>query len=413
MKKKSTIQNIFFNTFGSVFYYGCQWLITVLVVRIAGYDEGGNYNLAMTFTAWLGVFALYNTRQFQVSDVTGDYLNKTYINSRLISSGIAIAACLIALPFNHYSSYKFLIILMYMVFKIGEAFVDVFHGIDQKAGRMDLVCYSFMARGVLMLVSFCGVLYLTKNQVYAVLAMVITTFAVIFAFDIPMANRFRDRAEEAKAYREVGKDQLKNLMIVLLPLVIVGVTNNLSITLPKYFLERFLGSEALGYYSSVATPSTVVQLAASTVFVPLLTPLAGKVHALDWDGFYGILKKVSIAFAGAFVVAIVGAYLLGDWFLKLLFPGIDAYTYLFVPVVASALLISVNASLFSVCTVLRELKGQVVVGVVGLLVSMATSIFFIPSIGMDGVLVSLYISLGVQIIIELICIIHKIKVMRS
>jgi len=413
MKQKSTIQNIFFNTFGSLFYYGCQWLITVLVVRIAGYDEGGNYNLAMTFTAGLGIFALYNTRQFQVSDVSGDYLDKTYIRSRIYASAIAVLACFVGLFFNGYSTYKFLIIITFMMFKIGEAVVDVFHGIDQKAGRMDFVCYSFMARGILMLVSYCGVLYLTKNQVYAVLAMTLTTYAVIFAFDIPVANKFRDRVSDNEKYKTIGKEQLKSLMLVLLPLVVVGVTNNLSITLPKYFLERYLGSEALGYYSSVATPSTVVQLGASTVFIPLLTPLASRLHANDWDGFSKILKKVSVVFVLAFVVAMAGSALLGEWFLKLLFPGIDDYVYLFVPVVASALLISVNASLFSVCTVLREIKGQVLAGVVGLIISVISSIAAIKAVGMDGVIISLYISLIVQIVIEVLCIIHRIKVMRS
>ncbi|MCR5272285.1 MAG: oligosaccharide flippase family protein [Lachnospiraceae bacterium] len=413
MKKKSIIQNIFFNTFGSIFYYGCQWLITVLVVRIAGYEEGGNYNLAMTFTAGLGIFALYNTRQFQVSDVTGDYLDKTYISTRILSSATALLACLFALIFNDYSSYQFMIIIMYMLFKIGEAIVDVFHGIDQKAGRMDLVCYSFITRGILMLASFCGVLYVTKNQVYAVLAMAATTFAVIFAYDIPMANRFRDREKERELFKSVGKEQVKKLMVVLFPLVVVGVTNNLSVTLPKVFLERFLGTEALGYYSSVATPSTVVQLAASTVFVPLLTPLASRLHADDWDGFNSILKKVSIAFVAAFAVAMIGSFLFGDWFLKLLFEDIDDYTYLFVPVVASALLISINASLFSVCTVLREIKGQVAVGITGLVISVLSSIVAIQAIGMDGVIVSLYLSLGIQVIMEVFIIIHKIKVMRS
>jgi len=413
MKEKSTIQNIIFNTFGSVFYYGCQWLITVLVVTIGGYEASGQYNLAMTFTSWLGIFALYNTRQFQVSDVTNEYSDSSYIVSRLISSGVAIVACLIALPFNHYGSYRFMIILMYMIFKVGEAIVDVYHGIDQKAGRMDYVCYSFIVRGILMLASFCGILKFTGNMIFAVLGMSVTTFAVIIFFDMRVASKFRDKAKEKEVFKEFGWAQVKKLMIVLLPLVIVGVANNLSVNLPKYFLEKFMGNEALGYYASVATPSTIVQLAASTVFVPLLTPLAGKLKDDDWDGFNGILKKISIVFVAAFIVAMIGSYLLGDWFLNLLFEGIEDYTYLFVPVVASALLISVNASMFSVCTVLREMKGQVIAAVVGVIASIVSSIIIIQAVGMIGVVYSLYISLGIQIIIEFICIVRKMRVMRG
>ena len=63
MGKKSTLANIFYNSFGTIFYYGCQWLTTLLVVRISGFEDGGNYSLAMTFTAAFAIMALFNTRQ--------------------------------------------------------------------------------------------------------------------------------------------------------------------------------------------------------------------------------------------------------------------------------------------------------------------------------------------------------------
>lgn len=71
MKEKSTLANIFYNSFGTMFYYGCQWLTTILIVRLSGYQDAGNYSLAMTFTAAFAIFALFNTRQYQVSDVRG------------------------------------------------------------------------------------------------------------------------------------------------------------------------------------------------------------------------------------------------------------------------------------------------------------------------------------------------------
>ena len=62
MKEKSTLANIFYNSFGTMFYYGCQWLTTLLVVRLADYADAGVYSIAMTFTAAFAILALYNTR---------------------------------------------------------------------------------------------------------------------------------------------------------------------------------------------------------------------------------------------------------------------------------------------------------------------------------------------------------------
>ena len=74
MEKKSTLANIFFNSFGTIFYYGCQWLTTILIVRLTGFADKGIYDLAMTFTAAFGIFAIYNTMHYQslkhISDPT-------------------------------------------------------------------------------------------------------------------------------------------------------------------------------------------------------------------------------------------------------------------------------------------------------------------------------------------------------
>lgn len=404
MGKKSTLANIFYNSFGTIFYYGCQWLTTLLVVRISGFEDGGNYSLAMTFTAAFAIMALFNTRQYQVSDVVGEYSDRTYIRSRFTAMAISFAVCFAGLFFNAYTPYQWGVILLYMLFKCGEAWIDVYHGIDQKNGRMDYICYSYIFRGFFMIAGFCGVLYLTKNLVLAIGSMTLLTFLTAFFYDRRTAERFI--AKDGAANRA----DVKKLMFAMLPLVLVAVTNNLSISFPKYFLERFYDETVLGYYSSVATPSMIVQVGASTIFIPLITPLADRLKENDKKGFLDILKKVALVFAGLSVLALIVSALFGEWFLVLLFQEeIRPYTYLFVPIIISTLLISVNAALLPVCTVLREIKGQLAVGIGGIVSSVAASAVLIRRYCMDGVVVSLLITLAIQIIIEIYCVYRKMS----
>ena len=401
---KSTLLNILYNSFGTIFYYGCQWLTTLLVVSLSGFEDGGNYSLAMTFTAAFGILALFNTRQYQVSDVRGEYSDKTYVRSRVVAMAIAFFICFIGLFFNSYTPYQWGAILLYMLHKCGEAWIDVYHGVDQKNGRMDYVGISFVIRGILMLVSFCGVLAATKNLVCAIGSMTFMTFFMGVMYDKRKAERFIDKTEQ------VDREAVKCLMLAMVPLVIVAVTNNLSISLPKYFLERYYDAKVLGYYSSVATPSMIVQVGATTIFIPLITPLAGRLSENDKKGFLSILKKVAIVFAGLSVLALIVSALLGEWFLVLVFKEeIRPYTYLFVPIIISTLFISINACLFTVCTVLREIKGQLVVGIAGLISSFFASMFFVREYAMDGVVIALLITLGIQIIIEIGCVYRKMS----
>ncbi len=352
MKEKSTLANIFYNSFGTMFYYGCQWLTTLLVVRLADYADAGVYSIAMTFTAAFAILALYNTRQYQVADVNGEYSDWTYIRSRYLSIAIAFLLCFAGLCFNNYTPYQWGAILLYMLYKCVEAWIDVYHGVDQKNGRMDYICYSYIARGIMMLGGFCLVLAVTKNLVAAIGSITFMSFLAALCYDRRIAGRFLAKGEA------LDKDALKKLMVAMIPLVVVAVTNNLSISLPKYFLDRYYGEEALGFYSSVATPSMIVQVGAQTVFIPLIRPLADKLKQNDKKGFVGILKTVGIVFAVLSVIALIASALLGTWFLCLVFEDIGPYTYLFVPIIVTTLLISVNAALFPVCTVLKEIKGQ-------------------------------------------------------
>ena len=47
-KKLSLQSSIAWNSIGSIFYLGCQWLMTVLVVWIAGLETAGILSLAMS-----------------------------------------------------------------------------------------------------------------------------------------------------------------------------------------------------------------------------------------------------------------------------------------------------------------------------------------------------------------------------
>lgn len=407
MKKKSTLQNIFYNSFGTMFYYGCQWLTTIIIVSLGDFTDVGNYSLAMTFTAAFAIFALFNTRQYQVSDIRGEYTDKTYIASRFIAITVAFLVCAAALLLNDYTAYQWAVILWYMGFKCVESLIDVYHGIDQKNGRMDYICYSYLVRGVLMLLSFCGIIYLTQNLVYGVAGMAATSLLVAFLYDYPISRQF------IAGDFGVSKSALRSLMMLMIPLVIVAVTNNLSISLPKYFLERFYDETILGYYSSVATPTMILQVGASTIFIPLITPLADRLAANDKAGFIAILKKVSLVLAGLSALALIVSALLGRWFLTLVFYSkiqeIEPYIYLFVPIIVTTLLISINACLFPVCTVLREIKGQLFVGIGGIITSCISSMFLVKEYSMNGVVISLIITLCVQILIEIYCVYHKMK----
>ena len=109
-------------------------------------------------------------------------------------------------------------------------------------------------------------------------------------------------------------------------------------------------------------------------------------------------------------VCLAGAALLGEWGLVLLYgEEIAKSAYLLVPIVGISILIAINASLFSVCTLLREIRLQYLIGIAGLLVSILPGEFLVRFYSMPGVVYALLGTLLAQILIQLLIILRRLN----
>ncbi len=458
MKKQETRsvqQNMLFNTVGSILYYFCVWLSSVLIVRMSGFTDAGIFSVAMTVTASPAIIALFNVRSYQVSDINGQYSDRTYIRSRVVTNALAFAVCAVMVLLYGYDLQKAAVVLVYMVFKLVEGAADVYYGIDQKMARLDYAGISLSVRGVGSLAAFIGVFFLTKSLLASVAGMTVVSLLVVVFYDKKIAMRlseekntecgissahdinvpnassieanlhgenacgvnFHDENLKAEKAHDKKDDYtaVKSLLITCLPLAIVAFLNNLSLTVPRTYLERFYGEEVMGYYASVSSPTIVIQLAAMTLFAPLVPILTQKYVEKNKKDFLKILGKFTALIAALTVLAIILCELLGDWALRLVFGDeIGPYVYLFLPIILSAVLIAVNASLFSICTLMRIIKPQYTIGIAGFLSAIICSYTVVRTNSMDGVVWALFISLLIQIAIQLVLIIHGLrKHMRS
>ena len=87
-------RNMLWNSAGSFTNLLAQWLITVLVVRIAsGYDAAGLYSLAVSVYGIFAPVAQYRMYTYQISDTRHENTVGEYFTLRVITNGIALVAC--------------------------------------------------------------------------------------------------------------------------------------------------------------------------------------------------------------------------------------------------------------------------------------------------------------------------------
>lgn len=397
-------QNALWNSIGSLTYLGLQWFISIIVTRIVGFEGAGIFSLAMTISGTFYCIASFNIRTYQVSDLDGQFSNKIYISTKAITSFLSIFVCLIFIIINRYDIYSISCILCYMIFKSSEAIADVLNGIDQKHNRMDIVGKSFILRGIISFLSFTIVLYLTKNISISILSMAVSTYMVVFIYDVPNSRKL-DTIGLSFDYKEIW-----TLLVICFPLFLSSILMNSMVNIAKYFLEIYHGKEILGIYSSVAMPTLLVQIASTFVFNPLIGSFAVAYSNRDKNNFRNIFIKCIIVIVAITVICEVGVVLFGDIGLKILFGDkILKYSHLLVPMIISTSLTAMVWFLCMILTVIRSFRYMIVANLLGVLVCVGLSITLIKPYSMDGVNIVTIVSQFIEVLVLAIVIIAEFR----
>lgn len=379
-KKLSIKQNMLWNSIGSMTYLGCQWLITIVVVRLSsGFESAGVLSLAMSVYNIFAPLAIYRMYTYQVSDVKKENSIGEYLSFRLITCVISLAlivayttlTCpLTALP----------AVLLYSISKMISLIIDVLHGADQINGRMDYIGRSLIAQGFGTLLSFCIVFELTKSLEAACFAMAIATLAIGFVYDLPRTKQFEPIT------LGITRRKALHLLGYCFPIVIAAIACSAAPSIPRQLLAFLDGESALGVYASIAAPVAIIQMGASYIYNPLLTVFANHYANGERKELVAVLIKASAGIALIGLLAIIGFELFGDFVLELMYgSGILPYSYLLTPMIICSLCTAFVWFLNDLLVALRCFSGSLMGNIVALVISTACCLPLINHFGMNGV----------------------------
>lgn len=385
-------KNIFWNTFGSIFYSACQWLITVIVYHVADLGSAGFLSLAMTTSSSFSAISLFGMRSYQVSDVKNEYSQHEYVGSRILTCIVAFITCAIASIWGN-NLYQILCIDAFMLIRVAEALVDVLNGEDQKLDRYDLIGKSYILRGTATVVIFTAGLMVLQNLMVTLFIIAIVNLLIAFVFD------WRKTSSLEAIKPVIYNKKIRTLLMQCVPIVVFSFLFSLEGLIPKNVLQQMEGTESLGAYSTIASPTLVISVLANVVFNPFLPVFASVYQNGEYDRFLKLLHKVYLALAGLAVVTTIGALLLGRWGLALLFgSSILKYYNLFMPIVWCTILIAFIWVLSAILIGLRQMKWLLIGMAVDFGICVALVYPIIGSMSQNGVSVVQIIAYAIYVI---------------
>lgn len=380
VKPLSLKANMLWNSAGSMFYLVCQWLITVLVVRLSsGFDSAGLLSLATSVVGTFGTFANYKIGTYQISDIHREYSFGEYMGFRFLTLGIAFFACLVY-SFATCPLYSVATIALYFIYKGVGLVIDICHGEDQLNRRMDYIGKSFILQGLASILAFIVVFVLTNELNLAIVAMTIGVLLVLFLFDLRHTSGF------VKIQFGIGAKRAAKLLRTSLPAVIASVAASALFTIPKQYLLQVEGDSALGIYSSIAAPALVIQMGAQYLYGPLLDVFPRRFFDGKMSDFNKLLARTVISIIAVGVVCCIGLLFLGEPLLALVFGDqIREYVYLLQPVLISTLTTAFLWFFGDLLITVRDFRANFVGNVLAFVVVIPLSFICINAWGMNGV----------------------------
>ena len=299
-------QNIVWNMIGSFCYAFASMVLSFLVLRIVGKEQGGIFSFGFsTFGQQMFLLAYFGIRPFQITDGANAFRFGDYLHHRQITCALALAAGAGYLFFSGYSTEKAVILFLLVCYKVIDGYADVYESEFQRNGNLHLTGKSNTFRTLLTVGTFLTVLILWKHLTAACVAAVAAQIGGVVLFDRRVIKRL------SGIDYGWSKDRLRQLTVETFLLFVSVFLDFYIFSSAKYAIDACLDDVASGYFNVIFMPTSMINLAAGFVIRPVLTHLTEDWNRKRMQPFTALLLKISGIIAGLSLLAVALAWGLG------------------------------------------------------------------------------------------------------
>ena len=306
-------ENMIWNMTGSFFYAFASMVLSFLVLRIAGEEQGGIFSFGFsTVGQQMFLLAYFGIRPFHITDGANQYRFGDYLHHRYVTCALALLLGAGYLVMIGYSWQKAQIIFLLIAYKVIDGFADVYESEFQRQGCLYLTGRSYTFRTILSVGVFLVTLVSGAGLFTACVAAVLGQIAGVVLFDIVVLRELNqvDYGWSAKQGVSLTASAILLFVSVFLDFYIFSAA--------KYAIDAHLGDAASGYFNVIFMPTSVINLAAGFVIRPFLTYLTDCWNEHRFSDFKKKLLTIMAVIGGLTVLAAGGTVVLGKPVLALL-----------------------------------------------------------------------------------------------
>lgn len=408
--KPSLAASIGWSLGGTVVYNACQWGTVVACARLGNEAMVGQFARGMAITTPIVLLANCALRTVQATDVRDQFHFSDYLLFRAIALTLASVAILAIVGSIHLDLEAACVVVAIAAMKILESLSDLLQGLMQRHERLDWINQSQMLRGAGALLAFATGLITTHSLTLASVATVGVYLVTLVAFDVPRFRRLIQPAgaQEAQAACLSADDlrhrrsRLWQLAYLALPMGATVASASLLFYLPRYFIDRYLGTDALGVYSALAWLTLGGSLVATALNHAALPRMSQQFASGDYAAFrrlaIGLLASMTVVgLLASGAVLLVRTPLISLIYGEAYVPSFGTLALLMLSMLFAMQVCCLDHSLYAA----RWFAIQAPLNVVTVAFAVAAGWWFVPSGGLAGAALVACLAMGLQAALRL------------
>ena len=322
---KGLIRNLSYNTVGMIGYNFAIWLLSAIILRVLGAEMSGYYAIASSVGNVFYAIALWGLRSYIATDVRHEHPHVAYAGARcfaLICVILALGAfCLVA----GYNAELTLAVVLYTLFKMNEAIIELMDCFCQQAREMDINAKGMLIRSAGLMFGFTAMALITGSLVSSLSFIVVFTLVVAVFYNYPKVKKLIG-FEWSKEFFNCAP-----ILKACFPIMVFELLASAVVAIPRLMYGNIGSTQELGIYTSIYSLVIFLQLVVN-ILIFTLAPYMGECYEKgDSKGFIRyclvlIGGAVGLGLAAELCVLIMGRPVIGLLYGKNV---ADRYVYLY------------------------------------------------------------------------------------
>lgn len=296
----------FWNTCSGILNAGQSAVVLIIIAHFLTKVEAGVFAIAIALGNLVSIMGKYGIRNYQVTDIEDQYSFNQYFTSRIITSFLSLLLTVgyIAFQFfgGSYSIEKSLIVLVICLWKIIDSVEDVYYGMYQQKGRLDIGAKLYTWRLLISTLLMCLLITLKVSLLTSSIVAFISSLIMVFVFIAMTIGNFN--LEKIK----IDFVNVKQILIICFPLFLAATLSIYIANSPKYLIDWYLDDNAQAIFGYLMMPAFTIMVINQFIYQPIIRDLGELWQQEDKKPFVKrVLIQYLVVAAITLLVIVLGA----------------------------------------------------------------------------------------------------------